>query len=76
LTKNKDAPWGQLPILNVGDKTLAQTTTICRYLARKFKLTGADEWEAAKCDEYVDAMNDLSAGVPYYHHLTHLRCSF
>jgi glutathione S-transferase len=25
-------------------------------------LAGADEWEAAKCDEYVDACNDLFTG--------------
>jgi len=52
-------PWGSLPILHFGDKTLGQSLTICRYLARKFKLVGANEWEAAQCDELVDAMNDL-----------------
>jgi len=52
--------WGQLPVLQVGDtKTLTQSKTIFRYLARKFKLTGADEWEAAKCNELVDAMGDV-----------------
>jgi len=54
-----DTPWGSLPTLHVGDQTLGQSLTICRYLARKFKLVGANEWEAAKCDELVDAMNDL-----------------
>jgi len=58
-TLKPTTPWGSLPILHVGDKTLGQSLTICRYLARKFKLIGANEWEAAKCDEYVDAMNDL-----------------
>jgi glutathione S-transferase len=48
--------------VGVGDKTLGQSTTICRYLGRKFKLSGANEWEAAKCDEYVDAINDLLPG--------------
>ncbi|OXA52352.1 glutathione S-transferase 1 [Folsomia candida] len=52
-------PWGQIPILEVGDKTLAQTITICRYLGHQLKLSGKDSWEAAKCDEYVDAVNDL-----------------
>jgi len=51
--------WGSLPILHVGDKSLGQSLTICRYLGRKFNLIGANEWEAAKCDEYADAMNDL-----------------
>jgi len=56
----KQTPWGQIPILETdGNKTLAQTVTICRFLGRRFHLTGKDEWEAVKCDEYVDACNDL-----------------
>lgn len=47
----------------MGDKTLAQTITICRYLGREFNLVGKDTWEAAKCDEYVDAINDLFNGM-------------
>jgi len=58
----KGTPWGQLPVLEFNGNQLAQSATIARYLARKFKLTGKDEWEAAKCDEYVDAANDLFAG--------------
>ncbi|CAL8089279.1 unnamed protein product [Orchesella dallaii] len=52
-------PWGQLPVLQVGDKTLSQSNTISRYLARKFNLVGEDEWEAAKIDELADALTDL-----------------
>jgi len=51
-------PWGSLPVLQEGDKVLAQSTTILRYLARKFNLIGSDEFEAAKCDELADAMTD------------------
>ncbi|XP_021946626.1 glutathione S-transferase 1 [Folsomia candida] len=58
-------PWGQLPTLEINSattrQTLAQSVAICRYIARKFSLTGANEWEAAKCDEYVDAVVDLFA---------------
>lgn len=38
---------------------LAQTQAIARYLARKFKLDGANAWEAAKCDEVVDGAQDF-----------------
>jgi len=51
--------WGQMPILQFGDKTLTQSKAIYRYLGRKFKLNGADEWESAQCDELVDATSDL-----------------
>jgi len=53
------SPFGQVPILEVDGQVLAQSATITRYLARKFKLTGKDEWEAAKCDEIGDAIKDF-----------------
>lgn len=61
-------PWDQLPLLEVNGKKLAQSMTICRYLAKKFKLTGKDDWEEAKCEEYVDALSDLVNGTSNKHH--------
>jgi glutathione S-transferase len=52
-------PWGQVPVLQVDDVTLCQTLAIERFLARKYGLTGANELETTKCDEYVDAIEDL-----------------
>jgi glutathione S-transferase len=52
-------PWGKLPVLEVDGQQLAESSAICRYLARKFNLIGANEFEAARCDELVDAMMDL-----------------
>jgi len=52
-------PWGQLPLLQVGDKTLAQSNAICRYLGKKFNLDGGNEWENAKIDEFADALADF-----------------
>jgi len=61
-------PWGQMPILEVGGNKLSQTITICRYLGRELKLAGKDAWEAGKCDEYVDSINDLFAEwVKYFY---------
>ncbi|ODM90476.1 Glutathione S-transferase [Orchesella cincta] len=57
--QKENYPWGQLPVLQVGDKTLCQSNTIGRFLARKFNLAGEDEWESAKIDELVDALTDL-----------------
>jgi glutathione S-transferase len=54
-------PWGQIPILEFEGQTLAQSTAIMRYLARKFKLTGSSELDAARCDELIDALADLRA---------------
>lgn len=45
--------------MEVDGQRLAESSAICRFLAKRFKLTGSNEWEAAKCDEYVDSMMDL-----------------
>ena len=52
-------PWGQVPILEFDGKTIAQSTAIARFLARKYNLGGKDDYESAKCDELVDAIGDL-----------------
>jgi len=49
--------WAQVPLLEYENgRKLNQSITIARFLAKRFNLTGADEYEAAKCDEYVDTI--------------------
>lgn len=38
---------------------ISQSIAITRFLARKFNLVGADEFESAKCDEIVDSLKDF-----------------
>ncbi|KAE9552229.1 hypothetical protein FO519_004573 [Halicephalobus sp. NKZ332] len=52
-------PYGQLPILEVDGKQLAQSSAIYRFLANKFGLGGSDEWEAAQLDSLVFMMADF-----------------
>lgn len=58
-----DFPWGQLPVLEINGQVLAQSLAICKYLGRKFNLIGSDEFEASKCDEYVDSIMDCRTRV-------------
>jgi len=51
--------WGQIPVLQVGDKTIAQSGTIIRFLGRRFNLAGSNDFEMAKCEELADAMTDV-----------------
>jgi hypothetical protein len=37
---------------------MPQSAAVARYLARKFKLAGSDEYEAYLCDQYVDHVAD------------------
>ncbi|CAG0918809.1 unnamed protein product [Notodromas monacha] len=53
-------PFGQLPVLEVDGKLLAQSHTIARYLANAHGLAGKNSWESALCDQYVDAIIDLT----------------
>jgi len=56
-------PLGQLPALQVDGKVLGQSKAICRYLAKQFKLTGKDDWEAALVDAYVDCVDDVTSNL-------------
>uniref|UniRef100_A0A158R4S3 Glutathione S-transferase 1 n=1 Tax=Syphacia muris TaxID=451379 RepID=A0A158R4S3_9BILA len=52
-------PFGQLPILEVDGKVLAQSRAIEKYLAKTFGLNGKTDWESAKIDELIQSMEDL-----------------
>lgn len=54
-------PLGQIPILEIDGKVLYQSIAICRYLAKKFKLVGADTLEDYEIDNAVDNLNDFRA---------------
>ncbi|CAH1953387.1 unnamed protein product [Acanthoscelides obtectus] len=63
-------PYGQLPILECDGKVAHQHIAICRYLAKKVKLTGKDDWEDLTIDATVETVNDLRIKVAqfYYEH--------
>ncbi|KAH7702420.1 Nagst-1 protein, partial [Aphelenchoides avenae] len=56
-------PYGQLPVLEVDGKEIAQSYAICRYLARKHGLAGKDDLEAAQVDSLADFMKDIGTDV-------------
>ncbi|KAI6219830.1 hypothetical protein M3Y99_01635100 [Aphelenchoides fujianensis] len=51
--KNK-TPYGKIPVLEVDGKPLCESTTIIRYLAKRYKLAGKTRWEKAKVDELLE----------------------
>jgi len=61
-TLKANTPFGQLPYLEVDGKALAQSTTIARFLAHRFKLVGTNDWETAQADEIVDLIGDARTG--------------
>jgi len=55
--------WGQVPIVEFDGKSLTQSLAVTRYFARKVKLVPEDAYQAALCDEYVDALRDSMTGL-------------
>jgi len=60
----KQTPWGQVPVLQVGQKHIAQTKAILRFIGKLTKHEGKpmypkDPMVAARVDEIMDAFDDL-----------------
>ena len=56
-------PFGCLPVLVEDGKELSGSTIIARYLAEKFGLAGANEFENAEIASIVDTINDVSQEI-------------
>lgn len=56
-------PFHTVPVLEVEGKTIAQSNAISRYVAKRVGLYPEDAFEAARCDEILDAIEDISSRV-------------
>ncbi|CAK9830506.1 Glutathione S-transferase [Anthophora retusa] len=63
-------PFGQVPVLEVDGKKVAQSVAISRYLAKKCGLAGKDDWEALEIDSTVDTIHDVRSKLGAYHYET------
>ncbi|TKR92232.1 hypothetical protein L596_006925 [Steinernema carpocapsae] len=65
LAKQKEKfPFGQLPVLEVDGKMLAQSLTICRYLAKTIGgLSGNNDLESAQIDSWADTIEDVYKAI-------------
>lgn len=61
-------PFGQVPVLDVDGKKIAQSVAISRYLAKKSDLAGKDDWEALEIDSIVDTIHDVRARLAAFHY--------
>ncbi|ODR97287.1 glutathione S-transferase [Methyloceanibacter stevinii] len=52
-------PFGALPVLVADGKVLTQSNAINRYVGKLTGLYPSDFWQAALCDETMDAVEDL-----------------
>jgi glutathione S-transferase len=53
-----DTPFGALPVLEVDGQIVAQSNAINRYAGKLAALYPSDPWQAALCDEAIEAVED------------------
>jgi prostaglandin-H2 D-isomerase / glutathione transferase len=55
--------FGSLPVLEVDGQVLTQSNAINRYVGRLANLYPNDAWQAALCDETMDAVEDIGTKI-------------
>ncbi len=53
-------PFGAIPVLEVDGQTVAQSNGINRFVGKLAGLYPEDPWQAALCDEVMDAVEDVT----------------
>src|SRR5262250_2898490 len=61
--RKPSTPFGSLPVLEVDGAIVTQSNGINRYVGKLADLYPSDPWQAALCDEAMDAVEDISAQV-------------
>jgi glutathione S-transferase len=61
--RKADTPFGTLPLLEVDGQILAQSNAINRYVGRLADLYPSDPWQAALCDEVMEAVEDITSKI-------------
>uniref|UniRef100_R4G888 glutathione transferase n=1 Tax=Rhodnius prolixus TaxID=13249 RepID=R4G888_RHOPR len=56
-------PFGQLPILEIDNKVLYQSTAICRYLGEESHLAGKNNWENLQINMMAECFLDFKNNI-------------
>jgi len=56
-------PFGSLPVLEVDGQMLTQSNAVNRYVGKLANLYPSDPWQAALCDETMDAVEDIGTKI-------------
>ena len=61
---NRDKmPFQAMPVLEVDGRSISQSNTINRYVGKLAGLYPKDDWQAALCDEVMDAAEDIGSRI-------------
>src|SRR6516165_9551662 len=61
--RKANTPFGALPLLEVDGETVSQSNAINRYVGKLADLYPSDAWEAALCDEVMEAVEDIGSKI-------------
>ena len=61
--RKADTPFGALPVLEVDGQVVAQSNAINRYVGKLADLYPSDPWQAALCDEVMEAVEDINTKI-------------
>jgi glutathione S-transferase len=61
--RKPDTPFGALPLLERDGQILAQSNAINRYVGKLTDLYPSDPWQAALCDETMEAVEDINGMI-------------
>ncbi len=62
-SRKSGTPFEALPVLEVDGQTVAQSNGINRYVGKLAGLYPSDAWEAALCDEAMDAVEEIATTI-------------
>jgi prostaglandin-H2 D-isomerase / glutathione transferase len=62
-SRKGQTPFGGLPVLEVDGEVVSQSNGINRYVGKLADLYPADPWQAALCDEVMDAVEDVTVKI-------------
>ena len=60
MKKSGELPWGMLPVLKTENGIIAESSAILRYVGKIAGLIPNDPFQAAKADEFMDAMGPMA----------------
>ena len=63
MRDNGDLPWNMLPILQTPDGTIAESSSILRFVGHLSGFIPKKAFQRAKADEFIDAMEPLSKAL-------------
>jgi len=62
-SRKPSTPFGALPVLELDGQMVAQSNSINRYVGKLAGLYPSDAWQAALCDEVMDAVEEIATEV-------------